>query len=309
MSTRIVVAGASSCYTTVAVDAFPVPYSPTCPPAWAAVGVSGAGVHIARVQRALGCDVRLCTVVGRDAAGSVIRAELGRDGLLGAGVVASETSSSGVVLVGRDGRRMGLPHLAPVDRFAYPFDVLREQARGAALLVLTTARFVRPLIPPAAALDVPVAVDVHLIGGPDDEYARPWLEHSRIVFCSHERLRDPRGWMAGLFGRYRRPEMAGVGLGAGGALLGLRDGTLVRVAAAPPPRVVNTSGAGDVLFATFLAEWLRAGDPVRALQGAVLHAGWKIGHRLPAAASLTAARLAELRASAPPAVTLGRWDR
>ncbi|MGP4026007.1 carbohydrate kinase family protein [Actinomadura sp. 3N407] len=309
MRPKVVVAGASSCYTTVAVDAFPVPYSPTRPPAWAHVGVSGAAAHIARVQRALGCDVRLCTVVGGDAAGTVIRAELGREGLLGAGVVASRTSSSGVVLVGRDGRRMGLPHLAPVDGFAYPFDVLRGQARDADLLVLTNARFVRPLVAPAAALGVPIAVDVHLIDDPCDAYGRPWLERSRIVFCSHERLRDPRGWVAGLLRRYRRCEMAGVGLGAGGALLGLRDGTLIRVAAAPPPRVTNTSGAGDALFATFLAEWLRGGDPVAALQSGVLHAGWKIGHRLPAAVSLTPARLAALRESAPPAVTAGRWDR
>ncbi|TDE20824.1 carbohydrate kinase family protein [Actinomadura sp. 6K520] len=309
MSAGIVVAGATSCYTTVAVEGFPLPYMPTCPPVWADVGVSGAGVHIARVQRRLGCDVRLCTVVGGDAAGAVIRADLARDGLLGPGVVLSGTSSSGVVLVGRDGRRMGLPHLTPVDGFAYPFDVLRERARGAGLLVLTTARFVRPLVAPAAALGVPIAVDLHLISDPDDRYARPWLEHARIVFCSHERLRDPRAWPAALFARYGHCEMVGIGLGAGGALLALRDGTLVRVAAAPPPRVVNTSGAGDALFATFLAEWGRGGDHVAALQCAVLHAGWKIGHRLPAVVSLTAERLAALRAAAPPPTAVGRWDR
>src|SRR5690606_9354518 len=127
-------------------------------------------------------------------------------------VVGSRASSCGLVLVDRHGRRMGMPHLAPVDRVAYPFGILREQARDAALLVLTTARFVRPLVAPAATLDVPIAVDVHLIADPDDAYARPWLEQARIVFCSHERLRDPAAWPAALFARYRRCAMVGIGL-------------------------------------------------------------------------------------------------
>ncbi|WP_242904806.1 carbohydrate kinase family protein [Actinomadura terrae] len=300
---KVVVAGAASCYTTVGVEAFPVRYAPTCPPLWGHVGVSGAAAHIARVHRALGVDVRLCSVVGRDLAGTLIRSGLVLDGLLGPGVVESEASSSGIVLVDPDGRRMGLPHLDPVDGFRYPFEVLAEQARGADLLVLTNARFVRPLVEPAAALGVPIAVDVHLVAGLDGAYDRPWLERAAIVFGSHERLPDPSAWIDGMFARYGC-EMVGVGLGAGGALLGLRDGSLVHVAAVPPPRIVNTSGAGDALFATFLAEWLRTGDPVAALQAGVLHAGWKIGHRLPAAVSLSCGELARRRASAPPPATV-----
>ncbi|GAA4238409.1 hypothetical protein GCM10022254_54230 [Actinomadura meridiana] len=310
MTVKTVVAGASSCYTTVRVDGFPLAYRPTSPPAWAQVSVSGAAAHIAKVQAALGCDVRLCTVVGQDVAGEVIRSELGRAGLLGTGVVASECSSPGIVLVDGNGRRMGLPYLSPVDRFAYPFAVLREQARDADLLVLTNARFVRPLVAPAAALGIPIAVDVHLIADLDDEYDRPWLERAQIVFSSHELLPGPyEAWISGVFARYRQCEMVGIGLGPGGALLGLRGGTLIRVAAAPPPEVVNTSGAGDALFATFLAEWLREGCPVAALQGAVLHSGWKIGHPLPATVSLPPGRLDALRESAPPATRVGRWDR
>ncbi|RKS79706.1 sugar/nucleoside kinase (ribokinase family) [Actinomadura pelletieri DSM 43383] len=309
MTVRTVVAGAASCYTTLRVDEFPLSYEPTAPPTWAHFSVSGAATHIARVQAGLGCDVRLCTVVGEDVAGQAIRSELCRGGLLGAGVVASESSSLGIVLVDRNGRRMGMPYLAPVDGFAYPFPLLREQARDADLLVLTNARFVRPLVEPAATLGIPIAVDVHLIAELDDEYGRPWLEHARIVFCSHERLPGPRAWIAGMFARYKQCEMVGVGLGPGGAMLGLRDGTLIRVAAAPPPQIINTSGAGDALFGTFLAEWLRNGDPVAALQSAVLHAGWKIGHRLPATASLPTPRLTALRERTPPPTRLGRWDR
>nr|BFE30768.1 hypothetical protein GCM10010200_030190 [Actinomadura rugatobispora] len=308
MSATIVVAGVVSLYMSVNVPEFPVRYESSARPLWAGSGMAGVAGHVARVQRALGNDVRLCTLVGQDTAGEAIRAELRRDGLDGPGVVASPSSSLGLVLVGPDGRRMGMPHLAPVNHAAYPYEILREQARGADLLVLTNAKFVRPLVAPAAGLGVPIAVDVHLVSDPNGEYNRPWLEQARIVFCSHERLADPRAWVAGLFHRYPRCRVAGVGLGARGALVGLRDGRLIEVRAVPPHRVVNTSGAGDALFATFLDGWLRHGDPVTALRDGVLHASWKVGHRMPAAVSLTGARLAELRALTPPPVIEGRWD-
>jgi sugar/nucleoside kinase (ribokinase family) len=309
MSATIVVAGVVSLYMSVSVREFPVRYESSARPLWAGSGMAGVAGHVARVQRALGNEVRLCTLVGRDTAGEAIRAELRRDGLDGPGVVASPSSSLGLVLVGPDGRRMGLPHLAPVNHAAYPYEVLREQARGADLLVLTNAKFVRPLVAPAAGLGVPIAVDVHLVSDPGGEYNRPWLERARIVFCSHERLPDPRAWVAELFRRYPRCRVAGVGLGARGAMVGLRDGRLIEVRAVPRRRVVNTSGAGDALFATFLDGWLRHGDAVTALRDGVLHASWKIGHRTPAAVSLTGARLAELRARTPPPVVEGRWDR
>ncbi|MQY06559.1 carbohydrate kinase family protein [Actinomadura macrotermitis] len=308
MSAAIVVAGVTSLYVSAAVPEFPLRYRPSLTPDWMGAGVSGAAGHIARVQRALGDQVRLCSPVGRDAAGLLIRAELGRLGLLGPGVVEAAESSMGVVLVDPDGRRMGLPHLTPVARVAYPAHVLHGLARGADLLVLTNAKFVRPLVPEAAALGVPVAVDVHRVADHDDAYNRPWLEAADIVFCSHERLADPRAWVAGLFARYPRCRLAGVGLGARGAMLGLRDGRLVTVAAVTPGAVVNTAGAGDTLFATFLSELLRTGDAPAALRAGVVQAGWKITHRVPAAASLSRAELAERCRAAPRAVP-ARWDR
>ncbi|WP_214102714.1 carbohydrate kinase family protein [Acrocarpospora catenulata] len=299
------VAGATSFYLSVGVHEFPVHYRPTCTPRWLSGGVSGAAAHIASTLHTLGGSIRLCTVVGSDLVGAGIRAELDKNGLLGPGVITSENSSTGVVLVGPDGRRMGYPHLAPVNNVAYPFDVLASQSRGAELLVLTNAKFVRPLVAPAAELGVPIAVDAHLIGDTADPYNVPWLRAAHILFCSDERLPvAPRQWIAEIFDRYPRCAVVGVGMGARGAVVGLRNRRLVTVEAVTPRGVINTTGAGDALFATFLHFWVSTGDPVQALQAAVLNAGWKIGHRTPASVSLS---LPELRASPPPPTTVESW--
>lgn len=309
MASRIVVAGVTSLYASVAVDNFPLEYSPTSRPDWMRVGVTGAAGHIAHILRHLGNEVRLCSLAGGDPAGLTIRAELHARGLLGPGVVDAGASSLGVVLVAPGGRRMGFPYLAAVNAVSYPAEVFRQQAEGADLAIMTNAKFVRPLVAHAAQLNVPVAVDVHLISDIDDDYNRPWLEVADIVFCSHERLPcSPAEWMPRIFARYPGCLVVGIGRGPDGCMLGLRDGTLVQASVAAPRGVVNTAGAGDALFATFLHGWIATGNPVSAMETAVLHAGWKIGDQSPAASSLDEAELVALQESCEVRAVVSRWD-
>jgi acarbose 7IV-phosphotransferase len=308
MPSKIVVAGVTSLYMAVGVGDFPLRFSPSASPAWMRTGVTGAGGHIAQSLAALGDDVRLCTVTGKDLAGDAVCAHLRECGLLGEGVIEGAASSLGVVLVAQDGSRMGYPYLAAVNTVEYPADVFCRCAHDADLAVLTNTRFVQSLIPHADRLGVPIAVDAHLISDLDDEHNRPWLEVADIVFCSHERLPcAPAEWAARVFDRYPGCAIAGVGRGRDGCLLALRDGTLAEVGAIAPRGVVSTAGAGDALFASFLHSWLATGNPVDALESAVLYAGWKIGDSLPGSALLTEADLADLRAAHPVRASLSRW--
>jgi acarbose 7IV-phosphotransferase len=305
---RIVVAGVASLYLSAGVTDFPLEYEPNSAPAWLRAGVAGSAAHIAKVLAALGDEVLLCTLAGTDPAGLAIRADLKASGLLGPGVVDAGATSLGVVLVAPDGSRMGYPYLAAVNAVGYPAETFRRLVEGADLAVLTNARFTRPLIRWAQRASVRIAVDVHLICDPCDTHNRPWLEAADIVFCSHERLRcAPEEWMAHVFDRYPGCQVVGVGRGADGAVLGLRDGTLVLAEAVTPRGVVSTSGAGDALFASFLHGWLATGSPVHALRSAVLHAGWKVGDAFPGAASLTAAELARLSGGHQVRASVGRW--
>jgi sugar/nucleoside kinase (ribokinase family) len=307
---RVVVVGVASLYVAAGVGEFPLEYAPGAVPDWMRVGSTGTAAHVAKVLKALGDEVRLCTLAGTDPAGLAVRADLHASGLSGEGVVDAGATSLGVVLVAPDGSRMGFPYTAVVNAVGYPVETFRRLAAGADLAVLTAARFTRPLIQYAERLPVRIAVDVHLISDIDDSHSRPWLEAADIVFCSHERLPcEPQEWVARVFARYPGCEVAGVGQGADGAIVGLRDGTLVRAEAVAPRGVVNTSGAGDALFASFLHGWLATGNPVDALKAAVLHAGWKVGDPLPGVASLTEAELAALSQAHQVKATVGRWVR
>ncbi|RBQ21313.1 carbohydrate kinase family protein [Spongiactinospora rosea] len=309
MPNRVVVAGVTSLYMAVPVAGFPIAYTPQRFPEWTRAEVSGAACHIADTMRTLGDETSLCTFVGTDIAGEAISASLRARDLHGDGVIPAPKSSLGVVLVAPDGRRSGRPYVAAVNMLQYPTDVFKRVIQGADLAVLTNTAFVRPLLWHAWSAGVPIAVDVHLISDVNDPYNRPWLEVADIVFCSHERLPcSPRSWVAQVFERYPGCEIAAVGAGRDGCLMGLRDGRLIEVAAVAPRGVVSTSGAGDALFASFLHGWLATGNPVTALRQAVLHAGWKIGDTFPGAVSLTEPELARLGECHPVTATIGRWD-
>jgi acarbose 7IV-phosphotransferase len=306
---RIVVVGVASLYMAAGVAGeFPLEYAPVAEPDWMRAGVTGSGAHIAKVLSTLGDDVRLCTLAGTDPAGLAIRADLRANGLSGEGVVDAGATWLGVVLVAPDGRRMGLPYMAAMNAIGYPAETFHRLAAGVDLAVLTNARFCRPLVRHAERLSVPVAVDVHLISDIDDPTNRPWLEVADILFCSHERLPcQPDEWVARVLARYPGCQVVGIGMGADGAMLGLRDGTLIRAGAVTPRGVVSTAGAGDALFASFLHGWLATGNPVDALQTAVLHAGWKLGQPMPGTTSLTEDELEQLSETYQAKISVGRW--
>lgn len=306
---RIVVAGVASLAVHLAVEDFPVGYQPVSQPRWLSSGAGGAGAHIAAILRGLGDEVRLCTVVGRDPAGQLVRRQLHSGGLAGPGLCDGPGTSHTVVLVAPDGRRIVYPHLSVVNAVEYPQEKFVDALRGADLAVLTNTEFVRPLLAAASLHGVPIAVDVNVIADLDDGFYQPWLDVADIIFCSHENLPcPPPMWIARIMARYPGVAIAAVGCGANGTVLGLRDGRLASARAVAPIGVRNTSSAGDSLFAAFLHGWLATGSPVEALSGAVLYAGWRIGHRNPSDVVLSEAELAGLRLRHPVRVSVGRWD-
>jgi sugar/nucleoside kinase (ribokinase family) len=310
MGNRIVVAGVASLAVHLAIDEFPVRYAPVATPAWLETGPGGAGAQIAAILRGLGDTVSLCSVVGTDTAGELVRAQLRSAGLDGPGVIEGPGSSQTVVLVAPDGKRMVYPHLSVVNAVRYPEPTFVSALAGADLAVLTNTDFVRSLLPAAVLRGVPIAVDVNVIADINEEYYQPWLEVADVIFCSAERLPCPAPqWIARVLTRFPGAAIAAVGCGARGSVLGLRDGRLVTVDAVAPLGVRNTSSAGDSLFAAFLHGWVSTGNPVEALGDAVVFAGWRIGHRQPTSVFLTEPELARLRLRHPVRVSLGWWDQ
>lgn len=276
---NVLVSGLINLEITVRVDGFPIDYAPVRYPFFGVNStVAGVGYNISKALTTLGDRVRLLSLIGRDAAGAVTRQALAADGISDDYVLTqmAQTAHS-VILYDPSGRRQIYVDLKDVQEQVYPPHLFEQAAYSCELAVLCNINFSRPFLRRAKALGKRVATDVHTIADLDDDYNRDFMQYADVLFMSDERLPcPPEEWARAVQQRYGN-EIVVIGLGAEGALLAVKkDGYAGRIPAARPPRIVNTIGAGDALFAAFLHDYVRSGDPYAALRRAVVFAAHKI---------------------------------
>jgi len=273
---RALVAGLINLETTVPVDRFPLPYRAVRFTAGIAAAPSGVGWNIALALHTLGTEVRLLTLVGDDAAGRVVREEVGRSGIAAEIHPTPETPQS-VILYDPAGRRRAETDLKGLPEATFPEDRFDAALASCDLAVLTPINWTRPLLARARAAGVPVATDLHEMRSLDDPYDADYLRHADVVFLSGEQLPEPPEAFARRIREKADPEVVGIGLGTRGALVAPRGSPSTLVPATTLRPVQSTVGAGDALFAAFLHFRGRRLDPVTAMRRAVVFAGWKVG--------------------------------
>ena len=294
---RILVSGLINLETTLKVEGFPLHYRPVSYPFFGVNSrVSGVGYNLTRALTTLGHDVCFVSLIGRDQAGGLVRQALQSDGLNGEFVLDTlpETAQSAILYDG-DGRRSIFTDLKDIQDRAYPPEKFDEAAAGCELWALCNINFSRPFLQLGRQRGARIATDLHTISDLDDPYNRDFWAAADILFMSDEHLPvPPAEWMRRVWARYNASIVV-IGLGAQGALLGLREeDRMVMVPAVKTRPIVNTIGAGDALFSAFLHGTSRGLAPEEALRRAVVFASWKIGVRSAAEGFLNAAELETL---------------
>jgi ribokinase len=296
----ILVSGLINVETTLQIAEFPIAYEPVRFPFFGInSSVSGVGYNLAKALTVLGNDVRFLSMIGSDAAGKLALESLAADGIPAAHVSTRlRQTPQSVILYDHAGRRAIHTDLKDIQDVAYPAERFEDAIRGCALAALCNINFSRIFLARARALGIPIATDVHTIADLDDPYNRDFMAAADILFMSDERLPcEPETWVRRLWDRYR-PEVAVVGLGAAGALLGVRgDRFLGRFPAVRTRPVVNTIGAGDALFSAFVHYYEATGDPYASLHKAIVFASYKVGETSAACGFLDEAELEALYAT------------
>jgi acarbose 7IV-phosphotransferase len=292
---RILVSGLINIETTLAVDGFPVEYQPVRYPFFGVrTTVSGVGYNVAKALKTLGNDVRFLSMIGRDGAGHLVHDRLRAESIDGDSILPllNETPQS-VILYEPGGRRQIHVDLKDIQERRYPIDRFDALAEGAAAVALCNINFSRALLGPAKDRGLLIASDVHAIADAGDEYNRDFMNAADVLFMSHERLPvPPEEWLDLLGGKYAARVMV-VGMGADGAMMRVGGEGIERLPAVATRPIVNTIGAGDALFSSFLHHYAASGDPRAALRRAMVFASWKIGERGAAEGFLTDEELGE----------------
>jgi acarbose 7IV-phosphotransferase len=293
---RIFVAGLLNLETTLAVDAFPVPYQTS---AFRFFGVrssvSGVGYNVAKALHTLGSDVRLCGLIGRDPTADLLHLQLERDGL-GLEFLEPdlEETPQSVILYDPSGQRALNTDLKDIQERSYPAAQLEVALQECGAAVICNVNFARPALHLARSMGIPIITDLHAISSLDNPYDTEFLESADVLFFSAEKLELPEENAKEIFQRFPTKIIV-IGMGARGALLCQRDAQPELIPARSPRAIVSTVGAGDALLSAFVHFYAASGDPHAALERATLFAGWKIGTAGGASGFLSAAQLEALR--------------
>jgi sugar/nucleoside kinase (ribokinase family) len=259
--------------------------------------VSGVGYNITKALTTLGHEVRFLSLVGDDMHGQWVQQSIRDLGVDTHYVLPTmQGTSQSVILYTPNGQRMIHVDLKDAQDQTYPIKTFKKAVQDCDLAVLCNVNFTRALLPVAREMGITVASDVHTIGDLHDDYNSDYMRQADILFMSHEGLPEtPEAWVQSLTQTYTNPQIVGVGMGAEGALLYVRDtNTFKRVSAHQLRPIVNTIGGGDALFSSFLHGYVNDFTPLQAMQQATLFASYKVGTTGAADGFLTANQLQAL---------------
>ncbi len=278
---KVMISGLVNIETTLKIRNFPIPYYPID---YSFFGINsnigGVAYNIAKAFKTLGNDVEFVTFLGRDDEAERIKNRLKEDGISGEHIVydCKETSVS-LILYDEEGNRQIYCDLKDVQEQRLNCTDIDEQIKECDMIIACNTNFNRSLLKRAKELGKMIATDVHVLNNLEDEYNRDFMEFADILFLSDELLpTEPRDFLLELKSHYKSKIIV-IGMGSKGAMLydRMKD-EIYHLEVARPEKIVNTVGAGDALFTSFLNYYGKGYSPVEALKRAQVFAAIKIGY-------------------------------
>lgn len=276
---KILVSGLINTETTVKIKSFPIEYFPIDYPFFGVnTRVSGVAYNLVKALKSLGDDVSLVTMTGDDFSADYIKAEV-----VNAGVDTKYINSilkatpNSVVLYDGNGKRQIYCDLKDVQDVKYDFK--EELYMDSDVVIACNTNFNRELLKKAKAAGKIIATDVHVLGDIDDEYNQDFMKNANILFLSDENIKtDYKKFLMSIEEKFGNNIIV-LGMGNKGALMYVKEeNKFYELPAVNIKEVVNTVGAGDALFSSFIHFYAKGLKPIDCLKRAEVFAAYKIGY-------------------------------
>lgn len=293
---KILVCGLVNVETTVKIDEFPLSYQPID---YNFFGINsypaGVGLNLSLAFSSLSDEVKLLSMVGDDGAGTIVKDVLKKNNISTDYLENTASTAQSVVLYDNDGKRRIFCDLKDFQDKSYDEEVFRKAAYDCDTLCLCNINFSRKLLKIAKNMGKRVATDVHVLSNINDEYNSDYMKYSDILFLSNENiLGREEECIKSLRDAYNN-EIIVIGMGENGALMYVRaDDNIYKIDSVKPEKIVNTVGAGDSLFSSFVHFYTKGVDPYNSLRYATFFVSYKIGFDGAAKGFLTEGKLIEL---------------
>lgn len=276
---KILVSGLINTETTVKIKSFPIEYFPIDYPFFGVnTRVSGVAYNLVKALKSLGDDVSLVTMTGDDFSADYIKAEVKNAGVDTKYInsILKATPNS-VVLYDGNGKRQIYCDLKDVQDVRYDFK--EELYMDSDVVIACNTNFNRELLKKAKAAGKIIATDVHVLGDIDDEYNQDFMKNANILFLSDENIKtDYKKFLMSIEEKFGNNIIV-LGMGNKGALMYVKEEKeFYELPAVNIKEVVNTVGAGDALFSSFIHFYAKGLKPIDCLKRAEVFAAYKIGY-------------------------------
>lgn len=275
---KAMVSGLINVETNVRVNGFPIAYFPIDYPFFGVEqSVGGVGYNISKALCTLGDEVAFYSFTGNDLTAEIIYAALKQDQIDVTHIRNSlKATPASVVLYDPSGKRQIYCDLKDVQE-----QCLAESGafHDADICILCNANFNRELLKSAKAAGKMIATDVHVLSDPEDAYNRDFMEYADILFLSDENVPcSEEDFLISLARKYS-PQIIVMGKGSRGlSYYDRKTGNVQSMPAVRLGNIVNTIGAGDALFSSFLHFYMKGAQTEEALMKAQIFAAKKIQH-------------------------------
>ena len=277
---KIVLSGLINIETAVAVDEFPIEYTPVDYKFFGInTTVSGVAYNVAKALKTLGTDVELLSITADDIFSSAINSELEALDISTAYLedLLTETPQS-VILYDQEGKRRINLDLKNIQELTYPVEKVKDVIKKADIVVATNINFSREIMRAAKRQNKVIASDVHVISDIHDDFNQEFMQLADILFFSNEAILNKEEAFLRKVIKHYDNEIIVVGMGAKGSLLYTKEEQKIRrVEAVETREIINTTGAGDALFSAFLHFYGKGKSAYKALKLATIFASYKIG--------------------------------
>jgi len=276
---NILVSGHIGIEITAKTGRFPIEYTPIEYEFYGVnTSIASVGYNIVKAIKTLGGNPIFFSVIGNDIYRDIIKKEIENIGINTEYVLPIAENTSQSVILYNENKRKIICDLKNVQEIKYPIEKVDEIINTIDIAILCNINYSRELLKKVKNYGKTIATDVHVLDDINDKYSKDFMAYSDILFLSNEKiLGREKEFLKKIIETYSNKIIV-IGLGEKGVLMYIREDNKIKQYPAVKTRdIVNTVGAGDALFASFIYLYNKTKDPYYAIEKATIFASYKIG--------------------------------
>lgn len=277
---KFMVAGFVQAETIVDVAELPLPYKEfESIPEIINTGIGGAGFNEAMALRWLGDEVDFMSMVSKHMSREQIKAHLEKnevDLCMDYILPKLDGMPAAVVLYTKE-KKQTYEDVKDIRTVEYDIDLFERQIQDKDMVLISNCNFCRPILQLAKKYNKPLALNVRSMRAEKIANKEDFLAAADILYISDDDIEsDPYECINECKEKYN-PEIIIMGIGNKGVILYTRDdNSVIEYKPVKTYDVVNTIGAGNAMFSSFLHYYVKTKDAKDAIKNALLFVSYKI---------------------------------